>query len=280
MACEKLRSICDAALILALLVCLSPPSVAHAAEIVVDSAQVGGYYGDYLPSDDPPPPADVPAPDISIDDQVYFMGRSTIGGVTLSERRVYFLFDLSGVSIPAGEDVVDVFIDLALLAGGTSALANFSGGAEFIKFTSTSFTAEEILDPGLLLPPDDIITVFESFGTGTPYGGLELLSGGSPPGIYEIPLTDAVPDVIAAIDAGSTLVVTARLFTFDPDPIGPVVGSPIDPYEYVFGGTDIASSTGPSTVPPVPLTIETAVPEPASIALLGLGSLIMHRRRR
>jgi len=67
--------------------------------------------------------------------------------------------------------------------------------------------------------------------------------------------------------------------TFDPGPIGPIIGSPIDTYEYVFGGTDIESSSGPSTVPPVPLTIVTDVPEPASLALMSLGGLTMLRRR-
>ncbi len=192
---------------------------------------------------------------------------------------MFFLFDLAGVVIPAGEDVVDLSIDLELLAGGTSALANFTGGSEMIDFTGTTYTADEILDPGGLLPPDDIITVFESFGTGTPYGGLELIAAGSPPGTYTIPLTGAVDDLIDALTFGTTFVVTARLVTFDPGPIGPIPGDPVDEYEYVFGGTDIASSMGPPTVPPVPLTIITDVPEPASIALLSLGGLAMLRRR-
>ncbi len=68
-----------------LIACVSPTPDVLAAVIVTDSSQVGGYFGEYLPTDDPPPPPTIPSPDVSIDDQVYYMGRSTIDGITFSD---------------------------------------------------------------------------------------------------------------------------------------------------------------------------------------------------
>src|SRR5262245_32282043 len=111
---------------------------AYGTVISVTSYQVGGFYGPYLPGDDPPPAYPVvPAPDNSPGFQNYFMGRTTVKGFTTSERRAFFIYDLAGVaaSIPAGEHVVGVTIDLTLIPGGTSALANFTGGFELVAVT-------------------------------------------------------------------------------------------------------------------------------------------------
>jgi hypothetical protein len=56
-------------------------------------------------------------------------------------------------SIPLGEEIVGVSIDLTLIDGGTSALANFSGGFEKVDFTATPVPASIILSPGAIPPP-------------------------------------------------------------------------------------------------------------------------------
>jgi hypothetical protein len=89
----------------------------------------------------------------------------------------------------------------------------------------------------------------------------------TPDGTYTIGLPGAVSAIGPSIATGSLFVVTARLATFDPGPIGPSAPPPIDPYEYVFGLTDVESPTGPHA--PIPyLKITTApVPEPSTLAL-------------
>lgn len=248
---------------------------ASAAFISVSSYQVGGFYGPYLPGDDPPAAyPTVPAPDNSPGFQNYFMGRSTISGFTTSERRAFFIYDLAGVaaSIPVGEHVVGVTIDLTLIPGGTSALANFTDGFEAVAFTATPVPVAAIIDPvGFGVTP---ASIWATFGTGTPFGDFTVVGPGSPsptlPGTYTIGLPGAVSAIGPEIASGGLFVVTARLATFDPGPIGAGAPPPVDPYEYVFGLTDVVSPTGSHA--PIPyLTISTApaaaVPEPSSLAL-------------
>jgi len=255
---------------------------AFAGGFVAPYFQVGGYYGPYLESDfdtdpllDPPPPA----ADIDPAEQVYFMGRSTFEGVTTSERRVYFIYDMSSHSIPVGEVITSVEIDLVLLTGGTSALANFTGDVEMIEFSGTSFTKKEILGEA----PADPLAMWDSFGTGPGYGGFELFSPSHPtepatvPDTYAISLPGSFADVTDAITAGDYFVLTARLATYDPDPIVP---GPPDIYEYVFGGTDVVDGGVPTALPPPDLSITTApIPEPASALLFGLALPVLMRRR-
>lgn len=222
---------------------------ASAGFISVSSYQVGGFYGPYPPGDDPPAayPA-VPTPDNTPGFQNYFMGRSTISGFTTSERRAFFIYDLAGVaaSIPVGEHVVGVTIDLTLIGGGTSALANFTGGFELVSFTATPVPVAAIIDPaGFGVTPSSI---WATFGTGIPFGDFTIVGPDSPgstvPGTYTIGLPGAVSAIGPAIGSGSLFVVTARLATFDPGPIGAGAPPPVDPYEYVFGLTDVVSPTG------------------------------------
>lgn len=263
---------------------------ARGAVISVTSSQVGGFYGPYFPGDDPPPayPA-VPAPDNSPGFQNYFMGRSTISGFTTSERRAFFIYDLAGVaaSIPAGEHVVGVTIDLTLIPGGTSALANFTSGFELVAFTDTPVPVAAIIDPvGFGVTP---ASIWATFGTSLPLGDFTIVGpgGGSPtvPGTYPIGLPGAVSAIGPKIASGALFIVTARLVTFDPGPIGAGAPPPVDPYEYVFGLTDVVSPTGSHA--PIPyLTITTeataeAVPEPSSLALcLSAAAVFWLRARR
>ncbi len=256
------------------------------AEIFVSSSQVGGFYGPYLPTDDPPTsyPA-VPTPDNDPTFQNYFMGRTTVSGFTTSERRVFFFFDMTGIAttIPAGEEIVGASIDLELLPGGTSVLANFSGGFEVVEFSSTTATVDEILDPdGEGVAPED---VWDTFGTGTPYGDFEIVGPSEPsptvPDTYTIPLPGSLLDLADAVVASSTFIVTARLVTYDPDPIG-MGASPIDPYEYVFGGTDVVTPSGPGLAPPDLIITTAVVPEPSTsvMAIMGLFGVFIARRWR
>lgn len=261
----------------------------HADVITIDTSdgagQVGAYYGPYTDSDDPPAgyPA-IPDPDIEPTFQNYFMGRTTVSGFTTSERRPFFLFDTTGIaaSIPAGHVITDVFISLELLPGGTSALANFAvGDLEMVDFSSTPFSADAITSPGMI--PHD--TIWETFGSSKPYGGFELLGTTHPsptiPDTYEIPLPGAIADLESSIAAEEVFAITARLATFDPGPIGKGT-DPVDPYEYVFGGTDIETPSGSSTTAAPTLTIfTTAVPEPSSsLVLAGFLIRVLLRRNR
>lgn len=247
--------------------------------------QVGAYYGPYMASDDAPAsyPA-VPSPDIDPGFQNYFMGRSTVSGVTTSERRPFFLFDTAGIaaSIPAGHVITDLSISLELLPGGTSALANFAiGDLEMVEFSSTPFSAAELKSPDMI-PPESI---WDTFGTTKPYGGFEILGTSHPsptmPGTYEIPLPGAISDLEAALMSDEVFAITARLATFDPGPIG-TGASPVDPYEYVFGGTDVVASFGSSTPAPTLTIFTSAVPEPSSALLLVglLGRALLQRNRQ
>ena len=281
---------------LALMAC---PSIATDIEVeTTDGAgQVGGFYGLYDPGIDDPPvgyPATLP-PDNDPSFQNYFMGRSTFGPLATSpsspERRAFFMFDMAGVlaSIPSGETIDSVTIDLTLTPGGSAALANFTGDVEIVEFSSTPFSEVEILDPVGTSTPTDAI--WASFGMSTPYGSFAIDGTEKPPAppsadglmtlppdTYTIALPGAVPDLEAAVLGGGIFIVTARLATFDPDVIGPGAPPAVDPYEYVFGITDVAAPGGPTVAAPV-LTI-TTIPEPGSLALMGVGLFAVSRRRR
>jgi hypothetical protein len=275
-----------------LLVLTAPGAQASTLEVdtSVGAGQVGGYYGLYDPIIDDAPPAFGPTlpPDNDASFQNYFMGRSTFGplgsSVTSPERRVFFFFDMAGLSIPAGEEITEVSIDLTLTLGGSAVLANFTGDIELVEFSSTPYTPAEILDPDAFALPSDLI--WSTFGSSTPYGGFEIVGPDHPtetptaPGDYAIPLPGSIADVESAILGGSVLVVTAKLATFDPDPIGPLAPPAIDPYEYVFGITDVVSGIGSSVDPPLLSITTTPIPEPASLGLLAVGLLCWGVTRR
>jgi hypothetical protein len=258
---------------------------ALATEIFVSSYQVGGYYGPYMP-DEAAPPSYPPTilPDNSPTFQNYFMGRTTTPmDFATPERRAFFIYDMAGIaaSIPIGETIVGVSIDLTLIDGGTSALANFSDGKEVVEFTATPVPADIILDPGAIPPP----SIWATFGTGIPYGSFVIagIPDGpktTPDGTYTIGLPGAVSAIGPAIATSSLFVVSARLATFDPGPIGASAPPPADPYEYVFGLTDVVTPSGSHA--PIPfLTIITApIPEPTSGMLFSALGLTLGSRFR
>ena len=277
----------------------------HGVTITVDTmdggGQVGGFFGPYDPGVDMPPigyPPILP-PDNDPTFQNYFTGRSTLGPLTIAdttpERRPFFIFDMAGIlaMIPSGHTIVSVSMELELTTGGSAVLANFSGGMEIVEFTGTPHTADEILDTSASAISPDII--WSTFGTSAPYGSFGI--DGTPPpmaappsadgtiampvGLYDIDLPGAIPDVETAILGGDFFVVTGRLATFDPDVIGPGAPPAVDPYEYVFGLSDVVPMGGgmPLVGPPV-LTIVTEIPEPSALAFLGLAAALVFCRGR
>lgn len=285
-------------------VCVAVVAPVSAIDIEVDTSmgggQVGGFYGPYDPGIDDPPvgyPSTL-APDNLPTFQNYYMGRTTLGPLGSSpstpERRAFFMFDMTGVlaSVPAGHTISGLSIDLTLTPGGSAVLANFSGGVESVEFSSTPFTEMEILDPvGEGVSTD---AIWGSFGTSTPYGSFDISgtppSGGSPasadgvmtlpPDTYTIDLMGGIPDVETAIGAGGIFIVSARLSSFDPDVIGPGTPPAVDPYEYVFGITDVVPMSGGSPSVPAPILTISTIPEPSSVLLITIfGSLLFMARR-
>lgn len=261
----------------------------EAADFDIPVFQVGGYYGPYRDIDfaDPVPDPPLFAPDIDPADQVYFLGRSTFEGATTSERRAYFIYDASSFTIPAGEMITSVSVELVVVPGSTSALANFTGFEEIVKFSGTPFTKEEILDEALT--PADPIAMWDSFGTGPDYGAFDFIAPGHPSlpvtttGSKTVPLPGAAADLEAAISSGDYFILTARLDTYDPDPIDPNGDGDFgdaDIYEYVFGLTDVVKSGVPILSPAPTLSYTTSpVPEPTTALVFGLGLPLLMRRR-
>lgn len=267
-----------------LAICTSSISTPTLAGVIftdtsIGGGQLGGFYGEYLPTDFTLPtlPPPIAAPDNDPTFQNYFMGRTSTASFTTSERRVFFIYDLTGIPLPAGEKVVDVSIDLELLPGGTSALANFTGDIELVEFSATPFSAAEIKDPAAFAL--DPLAIWDTFGTGPLYGAFELVVPThpvlppTPPDVYTIPLPGAVADTESALGS-DFLVITARLASYDPDPIELLgFGSAIDPYEYVFGLTDVVTPSGPGIPAPDLIITTVTIPEPtsATIALMLIG---------
>jgi hypothetical protein len=233
------------------------------AEIIeVESFHVGAFYA-LTDTGDPL----IPDNDLSF--QNYFMGHTTVGGFTTTERRTFFSFDLSSIVVPDGEIVTGVSFELMLPFGGI--LANFSDGVEDVVFTSTTSDYLTFADPESSgLGPDEI---FDSMGTGEFYTG-SAFDKLSPDGEVSMDMSAAaISDMLDSLAFGTPFMITGKLDTYDPDP-----GSL---FEFVFGLTDVVVGGGSTGFPVPKLVITTApVPAPASVALLGLGGLIGTRRSR
>jgi len=230
--------------------------------IEVESFHLGAFYA-------VPDVGDPLIPDNDLSFQNYFMGHTTVGGFTTTERRTFFSFDLSSIVIPDGEIVTGVSFELMLPFGGI--LANFTDGIEEVSFTSTTSDYLTFADPETSgLGPDEI---FDSMGTGDFYTGTgfdEL----SPDGEISMDMSEiAISDMLDSLSSGMPYMITGKLDTYDPEP-----GSL---FEFVFGLTDVVVGGSPTGFPVPKLVITTApVPSPSGIAVLGLGGLIVSKRRR
>lgn len=248
--------------LLAVAAIIAASALVRADVIEVESFHLGAFYaltdtGEAL----------IPDNDMSF--QNYFMGHTTVGGFTTTERRTFFAFDLSSVMIPDGEMIVGVEFELMLPFGGI--LANFSDGIEEVVFTSTTSDYLTFADPlGSGLDPGEI---FDSMAMGDVYTGVGF-DEMSLDGEITMDMSDAaLLDMMGSFDMGSPFVITGKLDTYDPDP-GAL-------FEFAFGLTDVVVGGGSTGFPVPKLLITTApVPAPAGILVLGGGLLCGIRRRR
>lgn len=243
--------------------CIALAGSAFAGVIEVDTFHTGGFYG----LDDMGMPTAPPDNDPTF--QNYFMGRTTVSGFTTPERRSFFAFDMGGV-VPMGEEIVSMSLVLENVFGGV--IANFLGGSETAVFTSTTSTYDEIADPmGAMIPPE---AIFDSFGTGSFYGDIVFDDMGPTDGPVEIVLSPgAIADAMSSAMSGESFMISGALATYDPEPM--------EPFEFVFGLTDVVVGGMPTGFPVPKLVIETApIPSPSSmLAFAGLGLLTSRRRR-
>jgi len=233
-----------------------------AGVIEVESFHLGGFYD--LDA------AGMPLiPDNDMSFQNYFMGHTTVGGFTTTERRTFFAFDLTSVAIPDGEEIVGVSFELELLFGGM--LANLSDGFESATFTSTTSEYLTFADPlGSGMGPDEI---FDSMGTGEFYAGVGI-DDMVEPGTISMDMSDAaILDMETSVSTGSPFMITGLMDTYDPDP-GAL-------FEFMFGLTDVVVGGMPTGMPVPKLVIETApIPAPSGVLVLAGAGLIAARRRR
>ena len=198
--------------------------------------------------------------------QNHYVGNTFIGGTLIPERRNYFLFDVSGAAGPIVSAKLKLYVPKFPPDGGYGYIS--PDPTEDYLVTSTPFAPEAIAMP--MIPPDVGMAMWATFGTGMPYG-LTAASIDSMGTDLVIDMSGAALTTLNAARIGSgKWAATGRLTT--------LAGH--DPFtdQLLFSFTDPTGLLAPVT--PFPRLEYEVVPEPASVAALGMAGLLLRRRKR
>ncbi len=183
-----------------------------------------------------------------------------------SERRNYFIFDLSAITMPVASAAIKLYLPgpPLLPAGYVS-----SDPTEDYRISGSSFPWTAFADAfGGVATPPALSAMFATMGTGPAYG-LTTVSGDDAGTDIVIDLSAAaITDLNAAL--GGHFLVTGRLTDLHPSMPG------MPPSELVFAYTDL-----PHPLMPFPRLELTFIPSPGVAALPAVvGITLLTRRRR
>ncbi|MEM9346025.1 MAG: PEP-CTERM sorting domain-containing protein [Planctomycetota bacterium] len=191
-------------------------------------------------------------------------------GPPIEQARNFHSFDLSGVSGTIETATFRIYADV----GGYDS----SAGSETVGLFDVSVSTAVLADPNATANAAQGALVYDDLGssnvgvaTDPTYGSFAVAAVDDASYIDVVLNAQAIADLQAAVDGGGSWSVGGALLTID----GTYNAGFIS--ERVFKNDSTTASELPAQLV---LTGDNLVPEPSSLALLGLGGLIAMRRRR
>ena len=226
----------------------------------------------------------------SVGREEHFIDGALFSPLVYMDRKNYFVFDLSSVTGPITSATLEVYMGPGVappFPGGTHGYESLDATETFELFETTdpgsALTAidalediagtvgsagfDEVSDPGVTIGAG----LYPVLGDGPLLLGGTITSPADDGTSLIIPIT---PGGLGYLDlfAGSSLVLAGSLTTAtDPSP------SPDVDSQLIFGFTGPDIPGGDPLTPTLEITF---VPEPTSMVLLGLGGLLLMKRRR